>query len=259
MSGKELEQVPVADETGKAGAETTTSGIANEIANQLKDFEGAKKIQASDSGISSAFEALNNNIQFGISEKERAKAVGQLGGSLQQMLSGDLSRMREMMVRHGISTAEVDKKIKAANEQVEAVKPLQEAIVNGDMKALQKMVGNLKPEQLAQMAELLQKNFDRAGLGIELDYANGQLIVSRSNGDRAVAISADKTDVIGINKDGSYDFSRQYRHENAGKELKGMAEDALSSYLYPPRPRYWKESHILPHVQYDYNKYSGGR
>lgn len=152
------------------------------------------------------------------------------------MLKGELPALKEMLQRNGITnTSELDAKINAAEKAAAAAKPLQDAVLSGNIAAMQKIVAQMKPEELAQHAELLNKHFDKAGIGIELDAAGGQLIVSRSHGDRAVAISKDKTDVIGVNADGSYDFNRQYRHENPANEVKGMANDALNNYLYPPR------------------------
>ncbi len=240
MSGKEIEQIPAAEQNEKELASSEGAGIANEIVSQLQDFEHAKKIMPSDT-LDRVIGRLDNH--FSVSDKERAKVVDQLGEGLQQMVTGELTKLRELMQKNGLDTKDVDAKIKAASEQVEAVKPLQEAVLSGDVKAVQKMLASLKPEQMAQYTELLQKHFDRQGLGIELDYANGQLIVSRSHGDRAVAIGADKTDVIGINNDGSYDFSRQYRHENSGKEFQGMTDQAISNFLFRP---YWKGGEVRP-------------
>lgn len=236
MSEKEADKV-VVDELDNEGSDAgAASALAREVGNQLQDFEGGKKITISDS---SALSSVLENVSIGLSDKEKTKAVGQLGENLTSMVTGELTHLRDMMVRNGITdTKEVDAKIKAAKAEVEAVKPLHDAVLKGDIQSLQKLVGTLKPEQLSQYAELLQKHFDRQGLGIELDAVDGKLIVSRSHGDRAVAISKDKTDVIGINKDGSYDFGRHYRRENAGKELQGMTDSALNNYLYP---RYYQK------------------
>ena len=236
MSDKEADKV-VVEEKDNENDGASSHGFAAEVSNQLSDF-AAKKIMPADSNIG-RISSVFDNVSYGITDESRTKAVGQLGDNLTQMVTGELTHLREMMSRNGLDTKDVDAKIKAAKEQVEAVKPLHDAVLKGDIQSLQKLVATLKPEQLAQQAELLQKHFDRQGLGIELDVANGQLIVSRSHGDRAVAISKDKTDVIGINKDGSYDFSRQYRRENPGKELQGMADNALGNFIFP---RYYEKS-----------------
>lgn len=245
MSGKEAERIEENTVAGAADAGTAVSGIAAEISNQLHDFENGKKILVNDR-ISGTLDGLQN-ISFGLSDKEREKAFAQLGEGLQNMVTGDLTNLRDMMKKNGLDTKEVDAKIKVGNEQVEAVKPLHQAILKGDLKAVQKLVGEMKPEQLEKYAELLQKHFDRSGLGIELDTVNGQLVVSRSHGDRAVAIGKDKCDVIGINADGSYDFNRHYRHENSAKELSGMMDSAVSNFMYPKYRQYDNYKSVIGH------------
>jgi hypothetical protein len=71
------------------------------------------------------------------------------------------------------------------------------------------------------------------GAGIEVDYTEGKLIISRTHGDRGVAVSADGSSVIGVNPDGSYDFNRRFRHANPGNELKNYADGALFQFAHP--------------------------
>lgn len=214
-------------ESGSSALEAVVAGQSPEQAHQAQpsDLSTLKKI-----GL--------DNFSIGMADKERAEAIANANKSLDAMVKGDLPYLRERMQQLGISTAELDAMEKKLTAQVEAAKPVQEAILKGDIKSLQKMVTEMKPEQLQQITELLNKHFDRAGIGVEVDFTDGKLIISRTNGDRAVLISKDKLDVIGVNRDGSYDFNRHYRRENPGTELQGMADGALADLLY--RHRYYK-------------------
>lgn len=249
---KQASDTNTRDASGESAAEAG-GGISRELHNQIDKFEAKKP------GINSDLSQLINgldNVSVGISEKDREKAVLELGKDLQGMLTGELSKLRDMMKANGIDTKEVDKKIEAAGKEADAAKPLHDALVKGDVKSLQKLLNDMKPEDVAKQVELLQRHFDRAGLGLQLDYAGGQLIVSQNHGDRAVAISKDKLDVIGINKDGSYDFSRQFRRENPANELSGMSNAALSNFLYPIKQD-WRK-HALPLDKFGFDRGYGG-
>lgn len=240
---KEVEQRP-AEGTSSAAE----SGIAGELQSQLSDFvkKNADNNVISDMKPSppSTFIEFEREKKIGYGAEDQKKLIESFGTALGDMLKGELPQLRDMLKRQGMSTAEVDAKIKAAEKEAAAAKPMHDAVLKGDITALQKMVATMKPEEMEKMTELLQKHFDRQGLGIELDAVDGKLIVSRSNGDRAVAISKDKTDVIGVNADGSYDFNRHYRRENAGKELQGMADGAMQDHFWRGHRRFdnhWPE------------------
>lgn len=211
----------------ESGSPEQASSIAHEIANQLSDFSAGK---ASDSiGKKVQF----NDSFFTLSEKERKEAVNNAGNSLDAMVKGDIPKLRERLKELGVSTAELEKVEKKLTEKVEQAKPLQDAILKGDTAAMQKLLKTMDPKQLEEVAELVQKHFDKMGAGIEVDYTDGKLIISRTKGDRAVAISADSAKLIGVNQDGSYDFNRQFRHGNAGNELKSYGDGALFQFAHP--------------------------
>ena len=240
MSENEIKKETVeAAQTAAESGSAIADGIGRELVSQLNDF--SKKAVASDSV--KTFIEFDGMKEFSLSAEEKGKFIKNMGEGLQEMVKGELPHLRDMMKRNGLDTSAVDAKIKAAEKEAAAMKPLHDAVLKGDIQSLQKLVATMKPEELEKFTDTLQKHFDSRGLGIELDYANGQLIVSRNNGDRAVAIGKDKTDVIGVNADGSYDFNRQYRRENPGKELQGMTDDAARNYLYPPR-NYLPYDHI---------------
>lgn len=242
MSENEIEQEKIA-EAAEAGSGTKASSekLTAEAVAQLSDKPG----RYADSIMSNIEQSSLSNYHK-LSDKERNEAVTGLGKDLEAMVKGDIPHLRQRMKELGVSTAELDKVEKELSKKVEAAKPLEEAILKGDAKALQKMVATMDPKQLEEITELIQKHLDKNGMGIEVDYTDGKLIISRTNGDRAVAISKDKLDVIGVNKDGSYDFSRHYRRENPGRELQGMADGAVTNYIYPPRHRF-DDMYIKPY------------
>ena len=206
---------------------SASGGIVNEVTGQLKNYsDGQKAIENSAIGKISD----NFTISYSFGPEDREKALGKAGEELTRMVQGDLPHLKEQLAKNGLSTAEVDAKIAKNNEKVEAVKPFQQALLKGDSAALQKMLGEMTPEQVKEAVDLVQNQMKRHGL--VLDYTDGKLIVSRTTGDRGVLISKDKTDVIGINDDGSYDFSKQYRGENAGKELAAMGDSALQDFAW---------------------------
>ncbi len=241
MSDKEIAKI---EEAKAQASDNQNTSIASEVANQLGDFTTAKQVgHASDRAIGHIFEK-----HFPLSEKERAEALKQVGNSLDSMVKGDIPHLRERMKELGISTKELDDVEKKLSAKVEAAKPVEEAILKGDVKALQKLVSEMKPEDLTEITELVQKHFERMGMNIEVDYTDGKLILSGTKSDRAVLISKDKLDVIGVNADGSYDFTRHFRRENPAAELKQLGDGALGRFMYPPQYRY---KDILPNIQFD--------
>ena len=228
MSDKEIEQAKDAKVT-----EAGSGKLIAEAVGQLGDLGNKQTLRPEDIANNIEHSLLSNSLK--LTDKERNEAVTGLGKDLDAMVKGDIPHLRQRMQELAVSTAELDKVEKELSKRVEAAKPLEEAILKGDAKALQKMVATMDPKQLQEMTDLIQKHLDRNGMGVELDYADGKLIISRTNGDRAVAISKDKLDVIGVNKDESYDFSRHFRHENPTKELQGMSDSAISNYLWPKR------------------------
>lgn len=234
MTEHDIQKESAEASTGVSGT-SAAEGLANEAVNQLNDFLKKPSPRLDNDSVATFIE-FERPAKSEMSDKTRKEAIDKLGTSLADMLKGELPALKEMLQRNGITdTSEVDAKIEAAEKTATAAKPLQDAVLSGNIAAIQNIVAQMKPEELAQHAELLNKHFDKAGIGIELDATGNQLIVSRSNGDRAVAISKDKTDVIGVNADGSYDFNRHYRHENPGNEVKSIADDSLNNYLNPPR------------------------
>lgn len=240
MSERETQQIKETQETTSAAE---SAGAAAEAANQLSE-----RI-AKSGGDSSLSNVLRNSIEnFGLlSEKERKEAITNIGNGLESMVVGDIPQLRKRLEELGISTKELDDKEAKLKEKVEAAKPVQEAILKGDVKALQKMVAAMKPEQLTEVTELIQKHFDQAGLGIEVDFTEGKLILSGTKSDRAILISKDKLDVIGVKPDGSYDFDKHFRRENPAAELKQLADSALTRHMFPRQ--YWEKKIILPDVE----------
>lgn len=210
----------------------SNSSMIQEVANQLSNFADKTKILVHSDRIATLREF---DSPFPLNEKERTEAVNKISKDLEAMVKGDVPHLRQRMKELGLSTKELDELDKKLGEKVEAVKPLEDAILKGDTKALQRLVAQTKPEQLAEMAELVHKHFQRAGIDIEVDYTEGKLILSGQKADRAILIAKDKLDVIGVNADGSYDFNRHFRRENPAAELRQLADRSLTNYLYPPR------------------------
>jgi hypothetical protein len=241
---------PVEDvkETQEAAKEGAASALAEELSGQLKDFASTKEFtkpgQISDGMVSKPiyFE------KFPLGEKERAEALKQVATSLDAMVKGDIPHLRKRLEELGVSTKELDEVEKKLTAKVEAAKPVEEAILRGDVKALQKIVGEMKPEQLTEITELIQKHFEQMGMNIEVDFTEGKLILSGSKSDRAVMITKDKLDVIGVNADGSYDFNRHFRRENPAAELTQLGDGALSRLIYP---RYNHRELLIPSIQYE--------
>lgn len=243
MDHKDVSAIERAKEAAAAGGAESAS-IADEVAKQLGDFADGKKVSAASSD-GSILRSLDNHFSLG--EKEKAEALKQVGKSLEAMVKGDIPQLRERMKELGISTKELDEVEKKLQAKVEAAKPVEEAILKGDIKGLQKMVSEMKPEQLTEITELVQKHFERIGVNIEVDFTDGKLILSNTKSDRAVLISKDKLDVIGVNPDGSYDFNRHFRRENPAAELKQLGDGALARYMFPPN----YPIHRVPHIQFD--------
>jgi hypothetical protein len=180
-----------------------------------------------------------------LSDKERDEAVKKAGDALTIFARGDLPRAKADLERLKLSTKEIDALIKDKDASADAAKPLQAALLKGDMQAVQKFLSEAKPEQLESAVKLIQEHANKAGSSLHIDIHEGnKLIVSEIGSDRAVVISGGKPDVIGVNTDGSYDFKKQYRGEDAGKELKSLTDTVLrcwgSGMQNPrefPRPR----------------------
>lgn len=231
-------------ETAELDEDTTSSseadGIGGEVASQLSNFENSAQRSAQSAGgsDSSALSQLLRSAEgqafgFGMSEAERSKAIESAGRSLTAMVQGDLPHLRERLQQLGLDTTQIDKKIQAANEQAEKAKPLQDAILNGDINALQNLVKTMKPEELKAATELIQKHFEKSGVGMNIELTNnGQLILSREGADRAVAITANGTDVIGI-QNGRYDFNAQFVRENPAQEMRQLGQGALNDFARP--------------------------
>lgn len=246
MSEKETDFIDKrAAEAASGGDHGAASSIAHEIANQLNDFS-AGRIHPLEENMAKKI-LINDSSFYALSDKDRKEAITNAGNSLDAMVKGDIPKLRERLKELGVSTAELDKVEKNLTAKVEQAKPLQDAILTGDAQAMQKLLKSMDPKQLAEVAELIQKHFDRIGAGVEVDYTDGKMIVSRTNGDRAVAVSADSTQVIGVNPDGSYDFNRHFRHANPSNELKGFADSALFQFA---RPWGIKESFTVPNDVY---------
>lgn len=243
MSEKETQQVKEAQEITSASDSEAAGGAAAEAANQLNDF-----VQRKTQPMESHSRLLQNLDNFNVlSEKARTEAIANIGKGLETMVVGDIPQLRKRLEELGVSTKELEEKEAKLKEKVEAAKPVQDAILKGDVKALQKMVAGMKPEQLTEITELIQKHFDQMGLGIEVDFTEGKLILSGTKADRAVLIAKDKLDVIGVNADGSYDFARHFRRENPAAELTQLTDGALTRYMFPPRNWGYKDM-TLPNV-----------
>lgn len=246
MSERETQQIKETQETTSAG-DNGTAAAAAEAANQLSDFVQGQVAKGGD-GLSQIMRRHSMENFSVLSEKERTEAITNLGKGLESMVVGDIPQLRKRLEELGVSTKELEEREAKLKEKVEAAKPVQEAILKGDVKALQKMVGSMKPEQLTEITEMIQKHFDQSGLGIEIDFTEGKLILSGTKADRATLISKDKLDVIGVNADGSYDFGRHFRRENPATELKQLADGALTRHMFPPR-HYWdSKKPMLPDV-----------
>lgn len=240
MSENNARKIQEAKEIPSTASTDASASVAAEVANQLNDYAQGKKIsRPSDQAVSQMIRGYESfNV---LSDKERDQAVVNLSKSLNSMVVGDIPQLRKRLEELGVSTKELEEKEAKLKEKVEAAKPVQEAILKGDVKALQKMVTEMKPEQLTEITELIQKHFDQQGMGIEVDFTEGKLILSGTKADRAVLISKDKLDVIGVNADGSYDFARHFRRENAATELKQLSDGAITNHMFPPRRFGWKE------------------
>lgn len=234
MTDKEIQTIKEASELEPVAEDT---GITREVAGQLNKFmaEDMKILPHVENFQRPSISRLEVRADrvYPLSEKERADALKQVGTSLEQMVKGDIPQLREGMKKLGLSTTELDEVEKKLEKKIEAAKPVEEAILKGDVKALQKLVAETKPEQLAEITELVQKHFQSMGMSIEVDFTRGNLIISGSKSDRAILISKDKLDVIGVNADGSYDFGRHFRRENPANELKQLGDSALSRFLHP--------------------------
>lgn len=218
----------VAKDIIESSADNTAHALSGEVLNQLSDYAQGK--QTSDN---IGRKMTVDNSFFRPTEKEREEGIKKAGDSLDAMVKGDIPKLRERLKELGVSTKELDDVEKKLTEKVETAKPLQEAILKGDAAALQKLVGSMDPKQLEEMAELIQKNLDKSGAGLEVDFTDGKLILSRTNGDRGVAISKDGLNLVGINKDGSYDFNRIFRHGKPAEELQSMGESATMNFVRP--------------------------
>lgn len=245
MSEKETQQIKEAQETTSA-AESGAAAAAEAAANRLSDYVQGQTAKSGDGGLSQLMRRHSAENFAVLSEKERTEAIGNLGKGLESMVVGDIPQLRKRLEELGVSTKELEEREAKLKEKVAAAKPVQDAILKGDVKALQKMVGSMKPEDLTEIFEMIQKHFDQTGLGIEVDFTEGKLILSGSKADRATLISKDKLDVIGVNADGSYDFNRHFRRENPAAELKQLADGALTRHMFP---RNWAEKKlVLPDV-----------
>lgn len=237
IMSNEADQIRETETVGESGS---SPALANEAASQVNDFS---QLRSTTSASDSALARIANveNFHFGVTEQDKTKAIASLGESLSQMVQGDLPHLKKRLQQLGLDTTEIDKRIEAAKAEAAAAKPLQDALLKGDVRALQQLVKDADPAKLAKMVELIQKHFEQTGIGMNLDLVNGQLIVSGGKGaDRAIAISKDKLDVIGITN-GRYDFNAQFIRENATTEMQGLAERSLSNYLYPPRQWGYKQ------------------
>lgn len=255
MNEKETTRI---EETKAAGASSEHSAIADEVASQLNQFTDGKRVASASSDIG-ILRTIDNNFNSFLSEKERAEALKQVGNSLDAMVKGDIPHLRERLKELGVSTKELDEAEKKLTAKVEAARPVEEAILKGDVTALQKMVAQMKPEQMTEITDLVQKHFERMGMNIEVDFTDGKLILSGTKSDRAVLISKDKLDVIGVNPDGSYDFNRHFRRENPAAELKQLGDGALNRFMYPPHYKRHIQDLILPNIQFEQIKPSPGR
>lgn len=239
MSDKDISPIEETKEIQEKSA--NGAAMADEVAKQLNDFAEKKIVINGHAELPNGFER-----SFGVlSEKERTEALNQVNKSLEAMVKGDIPHLRKRMEELGVSTKELDEVEKKLQAKVEAAKPVEQAILKGDIKGLQKMVSEMKPEQLTEITELVQKHFEQMGMNIEVDFTDGKLILSNSKSDRAVLISKDKLDVIGVNADGSYDFNKHFRRENPAAELKQLGDGALSRFMYPPR---WHNNDKLLHI-----------
>jgi hypothetical protein len=212
--------------------------------------EAVQEIKVEKDGSVSQGEAIDNFPTFRrmhpLSDKERAEAVKAAADSLTTYVRGELPRIKADLERHKLSTSQIDELIKSRDAGADAVKPLQKALLSGDMKAVQKFLSEAKPEQLQSAVKLIQEHSQQVGSVLNLDIHEGnKLIVSESGSNKAVVIGGGKTDVIGVNKDGSYDFSKHFRGEDAGKELNSLTDSVLRSWGFGmqnpreflPRPR----------------------
>jgi hypothetical protein len=221
MTARELEHQNLKDDAGK------NTGLVTELGQQLSDYTkyGAPKLE-----VNKIVGSLSDI--FGLSDKERNEAITKLGKCLEETVKGDLSHLKDRMKELGLSTDELAEHERKLDKKIENAKPLEEAILKADTKALQKCIAEMTPEQLAESRGIIQKNFDKQGLKIDVDLIDGKLIVSADASDKAVAISKDKVETVGVSPDGSYNFNKQFRHADPAASLKGCIEDALLTYLH---------------------------
>lgn len=149
-------------------------------------------------------------------------------------LDQELKRVRDGLLAalDDVNSPEESSLLRKLDAMQERTRKVNEAILDGDLNKLKEAVKGCDKAQLAKIADLLQKVHDRnfSGLVIDVDN-NGDLIVSKQNGQRAVLVSRNgRTDVIGVNTDGSYQYDKHFRRENPARELKAMS--VAASYRY---------------------------
>jgi len=123
----------------------------------------------------------------------------------------------------------------------QALTKMQEAILNGDTKALAELVKQYKgdPDKLEALGHVIEKNLKEMGASVQVDITDaGKLLVYDRHGRQAVEIAADgKVTVrsIQVNIDGSVEVleGRQVLRPKAAEVAKGIADGAVYDAAHP--------------------------
>src|SRR5262249_28456868 len=123
----------------------------------------------------------------------------------------------------------------------QALTKMQEAILNGDTKALAELAKQFKgdPEKLEAIGHVIEKNLKEMGAHVQIDVtASGKLMIYDKFARHAVEVSADgkvAVRAIQANLDGSVDVldGREVLRPKADEVIKGIADGAVLDVNHP--------------------------